>query len=316
MFCATTVTAVFAADPLPSWNDSKSKSAIVHFVEAVTKENGPSFVAPAERIATFDNDGTLWLEQPLYPQVIFALERVDPQHHERKADAPTKAVVTAADLAILSGNANAITKTMMVTDAGITEEEFAKIAKHWLATTKDARFKRPYTQLVYQPMLELLTYLRSNGFKTYIVSGGGIEFMRSFCEQCYGIPPEQIVGSSIKTEYQYRNGKPAIVRLADLDFVDDKDGKPIGIQKFVGRRPIAAFGNSDGDLQMLQWAAGGSGPHFCLFVHHTDAVREYAYDRTSKVGKLDKGLDEAAQQGWTVVDMKNDWKTIFPPETK
>jgi phosphoglycolate phosphatase-like HAD superfamily hydrolase len=315
MFCATTVTAVFAADPLPSWNDSKSKSAIVHFVEAVTKENGPSFVAPAERIATFDNDGTLWLEQPMYPQLLFALQRLNPNYHSPKAGEPVRQIIE-QNLAVLSVGVNDIAKTMMTTDGGATEEEFTKIAKHWLDTTEDARFKRRYTQLIYQPMLELLTYLRSNGFKTYIVSGGGIEFMRTFTEKCYGIPPEQVIGSSVKTKFEYRNGKPVIVRVPELDFNDDKEGKPLGIERIIGRRPLAAFGNSDGDLEMLQWTAGGAGPHFCLYVHHTDAVREYAYDRTSKVGHLDQGLDEAAKQGWTVVDMKNDWKTIFPPDSK
>lgn len=312
---ANTVVAAYAGDPLPSWNPGKTKSAIVKFVEETTKENSPKFVPKAERIATFDNDGTLWLEQPLYVQLLFALDRVKalaPQHPEWKDTEPYKSAIAGDIKNVFAGGDKALSEIMMSTHAGMTVAQYDELVKQWLTTAKDPRFKRTYTQLVYQPMLELLTYLRSKGFQTHIVTGGGIEFVRTFCEKTYGIPPEQVVGSSIKMKYEYRNGNPAIVRLPGIDFIDDAAGKPIGIQKFIGRRPIAAFGNSDGDLEMLQWTDAGRGPHFCLYVHHTDADREYAYDRTSAVGKLDKGLDEAAKHGWTVVDMKNDWKTIFP----
>ncbi len=315
LFYAHTMVVAYAADPLPSWNAGKTKSAIVDFVEETTKESSPKFVPRAERIATFDNDGTLWLEQPLYVQLLFALDRVKalaPQHPEWKDTEPYKSAIAGDIKSVFAGGDKALSEIMMSTHAGMTVEEFAELVKQWLATAKDPRFKRPYTQLVYQPMLELLAYLRSKGFQTHIVTGGGIEFVRAFCEKTYGIPPEQVVGSSIKLKFEYRSGNPAIVRLPGIDFIDDAAGKPIGIQKFIGRRPIAAFGNSDGDLEMLQWTDAGRGPHFCLYVHHTDAEREYAYDRTSTVGKLDKGLDQAAQHGWTVVDMKNDWKTIFP----
>jgi phosphoglycolate phosphatase-like HAD superfamily hydrolase len=303
------------ADPLPSWNDGKSKSAIVHFVEDVTNEKGPSFVPQAERIATFDNDGTLWVEQPMYVQLLFALERVKalaPQHPAWKTTEPFKSTIAGDLKAVMAGGEKALAEIVIATHSGMTPQDFEHIDKQWLATAKNARFKRPYTELTYQPMLELLAYLRSNGFKTYIVTGGGVEFVRAFSEKSYGVPPEQVIGSSAKLKFEYLNGKATIVRLPAIDFIDDKDGKPIGIQKFIGRRPIAAFGNSDGDLQMLQWTSASAGPHFCLFVHHTDAVREYAYDRTSKIGKLDKGLDAAAKNDWTVVDMKNDWKSMFP----
>ena len=315
MLYAGSVGMAYAADPLPSWMDGKTKSAIVHFVEETTKESSPKFVPKAARIATFDNDGTLWLEQPLYVQLLFALDRVKalaPQHPEWKDTEPYKSAIAGDIQALFAGGDEYLSEIMMSTHAGMTTLEFDELVKQWLASAKDARFKRTYTQLVYQPMLELLNYLRSKGFQTHIVTGGGIEFVRAFCEKTYGIPPEQVVGSSIKTKFEYRNGSPAIVRLAAVDFVDDGDGKPVGIEKFIGRRPIAAFGNSDGDLEMLQWTDANPASHFCLYVHHTDADREYAYDRTSKVGKLDKGLDQAAQRGWTVVDMKTDWKTIFP----
>ncbi len=310
-------TSAYAADPLPSWNEGKTKSAIVKFVEEAAKENGANYVAKSERIATFDNDGTLWLEQPLYVQLLFALDRVKalaPQHPEWKDAEPYKSALAGDIKALFAGGDNALSQIMMSTHAGMTTGEFNELVKHWLATSKDSRFKRPYPELVYQPMLELLNYLRSNGFQTHIVTGGGIEFVRAFCEKTYGIPPEQVVGSSIKTKFEYRDGNPAIVRLPQVEFIDDGEGKPVGIEKFIGRRPVAAFGNSDGDLEMLQWTDAGKGSHFCLYVHHTDADREYAYDRTSRVGRLDKGLDEAVKRGWTVVDMKNDWKTVFPPE--
>ncbi|HZF35278.1 MAG TPA: HAD family hydrolase [Candidatus Angelobacter sp.] len=322
LLCATLLVAISvsaraAGDALPSWNDGPAKAAIVDFVARVTTEGGPDFVPAAERIATFDNDGTLWSEQPLYFQFIFMIDRVKalaPEHPEWQTEEPFHSVL-AGDMkgALASGEAGLV-KMGMATHAGMTTDEFDKIVTDWLATARHPTLKRPYTELVYQPMLELLAYLRANGFKTYIVSGGGIEFMRTFSEKVYGVPPEQVIGSSIKTKFEMRDGKPVITRLPEIDFIDDGPGKPVGIQKFIGRRPLAAFGNSDGDLQMLQWTAAGAGPRLVLIVHHTDAEREWAYDRKSSIGKLDKALDEATARGWTVVSMKDDWKTIYPPE--
>jgi len=304
-------------DALPSWNDGPAKAAIVDFIARVTAEGGPDFVPAAERIATFDNDGTLWSEQPFYFQLAFILDRVKalaPQHPEWQAEEPYRSVLANDLKGVLAGGEEALLELAMATHAGMTSEEFDAIVTDWLAAARHPASQRPYTEMVYQPMLELLDYLRTNGFKTYIVSGGGIEFVRAFSERVYGVPPEQVIGSSIKTKFEMRDGKPAIVRLPEIDFIDDKAGKPVGIQKFIGRRPIAAFGNSDGDLQMLQWTAAGDGPRFGLIVHHTDAEREWAYDRKSHIGRLDKALDEAKSRGWTVVSMKDDWKTIYPPE--
>jgi phosphoglycolate phosphatase-like HAD superfamily hydrolase len=311
---AFAATSAFAADPLPSWNDGPAKQSIISFVEKVTKPGSPDFVPVPERIAVFDNDGTLWAEQPLYFQLVFAFDRVKalaPQHPEWKEKEPFKSALAGDVKGALAGGEHALMELMMATHAGMTTEEFETIVQDWLATARHPKTKRPYTEMVYQPMLELLAYLRMNGFKTYIVSGGGIEFMRPWAEKVYGIPPEQVVGSSIKAKFEMREGKPVLRRLAELDFIDDKDGKPVGIHRFIGRRPIAAFGNSDGDLQMLQWTAAGDGSRFCLYVHHTDAEREWAYDRQSSIGRLDKGLDDAAARGWTVVSMKHDWKTVF-----
>jgi phosphoglycolate phosphatase-like HAD superfamily hydrolase len=306
-----------AADPLPSWNDGAAKQAIVEFVEKVIKEGSPDFVPVAERIAVFDNDGTLWAEQPMYFQFLFAMDRVKalaPQHPEWKDKEPFASLLKGDVKGALAGGEKAILEIVMATHAGMTTEEFEKIVADWIATARHPITQRPLTEMVYQPMLELLTYLRANGFKTFIVSGGGIEFMRAFAEQVYGIPPEQVIGSSGKVKFEMRDGKPVLVKLPEINFIDDNVGKPVGINQHIGRRPIAAFGNSDGDLQMLQWTAAGSGPRFCMYVHHTDAEREWAYDRTSHIGQLDKGLDEAAANGWTVVDMKNDWNRIFPFE--
>lgn len=306
-------------DPLPSWSDGTSKQAIMEFVQQVSVPGSADFVPPAERIAVFDNDGTLWSEKPVYFQLLFAIDRVKqmaPQHPEWKNTQPFKAVLDNDMDALADSGKKGLLELVMTTHAGMTTAEFEKIASDWLATARHPRFKRPYTELVYQPMLELLDYLRANGFKTFIVSGGGIEFMRPWTETVYGIPPEQVVGSSIKTELQMRDGEPVLVRLAEISFIDDKEGKPVGINEHIGRRPIAAFGNSDGDLQMLQWTAAGEGKRFMLLVHHTDAEREYAYDRNSHVGKLDKALNEAGKHGWTVVDMKKDWKVIYPFEKK
>ena len=268
-----------------------------------------------QRIATFDNDGTLWIEQPMYVQLAFILDRVKalaPQNPGWKTKQPFKAVLDGDLKALAASGERGLMQLIAVTHAGMTSEEFAKIVSDWLAIARHPRFKRPYTELVYQPMLELLAYLRANGFKTFIVSGGGIEFMRPWTEKIYGIPPEQVVGSSIKTRFQMKDGRPVLFRLPEINFIDDKTGKPIGINQHIGRRPLAAFGNSDGDLEMLQYTTLSGGPRFGLIVHHTDAEREYAYDRKSHFGKLDKALDVAADNKWTVVDMKNDWKRIFP----
>lgn len=309
--------AAAAADALPSWRDGKAKQAIVRFVEEVTEKGGTAFIPPAERFAVFDNDGTLWVEQPMYVQLAFALDRIKalaPAHPEWKDKQPFKAAVAGDLKTVAAGGEHALLELIMATHAGMTTDEFAQTVEDWLSTAKHPRFNRPYTELVYQPMLELLAFLRANGFKIFIVSGGGIEFMRTWTEKIYGIPPEQVIGSSIETKYEVRDGKPVIVRLPEIDFIDDKDGKPVGINKFIGRRPVMAFGNSDGDFQMLEWTTSGTGARFGLIVHHTDAVREYAYDRESSVGRLDKALEEAKVEGWTVVDMKKDWRHIFPFE--
>jgi len=308
-------TTVQAADPLPSWNDGVAKKSILQFVGNVTEKGSPDFVSPADRIAVFDNDGTLWAEQPIYFQALFASDRVKAlasQHPEWKDRQPFKAILENDRKALLASGEKGAMEVIMTSHAGVTTEQFQRIVKEWLATAKHPRFNRPFTDLVYQPILELLAYLREKGFKTYIVSGGGVEFMRPWTEKVYGIPPEHVVGSSIKLKFEMRDGKPVLMRLPEIDFVDDGPGKPVGIQKFIGRRPIAAFGNSDGDHQMLQWTAAGEGPRFMLIVHHTDAEREWAYDRQSPIGRLDKALDEAERRGWTLVDMKNDWKRVFP----
>lgn len=284
------------------------------FVAKVTREGGPDYVAPGERIAVFDNDGTLWAEQPMYFQLAFALDRVRalaPTHPEWRDEQPFKAVLEGDLETVLSGGEHALLELGMATHAGNTTEEFAQAVQEWLATARHPTTGRPYMDMVYQPMLELLDYLRANGFKTYIVSGGGIEFMRVFAEEVYGVPPEQVIGSSIKTRFEVRDGTPVLVRLPELNFVDDKAGKPVAINQHIGRRPLAAFGNSDGDLQMLQWTTAGDGARFALLVHHTDADREWAYDRSSSIGRLDEALDEAQAKGWTVVDMKSDWKRVF-----
>ncbi len=303
-----------AADPLPSWNGGRAKEAIVQFVKELTDRASPKFVAPTERIAVFDNDGTLWVEQPMYVQLAFALDRVKalaPQHPEWQGKPLFKAALANDLQALAASGERGLLELVMATHAGMTTQEFEQIVKDWLATARHPRFKRPYTELVYQPMLELLTYLRANGFKTYIVSGGGIEFMRPWTEKVYGVPPEQVVGSNIKVKYVVKDGKPVLERLPEINFIDDKGGKPVGIHYHIGRRPLAAFGNSDGDLEMLQWTAAGPGARLMLIVHHTDARREFAYDRQSPTGRLNKALDEAGRRGWVVVDMKKDWQRIF-----
>jgi len=300
--------------PLPSWNDSAAKQAIQNFVAAVTREGSSEFVPPAERIATFDNDGTLWVEHPVYTQLAFVLDRVKkvaPLHPEWKNTQPFKAALEGDMKTLAEAGDHGLLELVMATHAGMTAEEFQKIVMDWLATARHPRFERPYTELAYRPMIELLAYLRANGFKTFIVSGGGIEFMRPWTERVYGVPPEQVVGSSIKTKFQMRDGRPELFRLPEVNFIDDNVGKPVGINEYIGRRPIAAFGNSDGDLQMLQWTTMSGGARLGLIVHHTDAEREYAYDRNTSFGRLDKALDAAAVNKWVVVDMKNDWKRIF-----
>jgi hypothetical protein len=302
------------AQPLPSWNGGSAQQAIVKFVADVITQGAPTFVAPSDRVAVFDNDGTLWSEQPLYFQFMFVLDRIKtvaPQHPEWKDREPFKSILAGDTKTALAGGEKAVAEMVAATHSGMTTDEFAAQVTDWLATARHPRFKRPYTDLVFAPMIELLAYLRDNGFKTYIVSGGGIEFMRPWTQKVYGIPPEQVIGSQGKLEFEMRNGKPVLVKLPQIDLVDDKAGKPIGIQKHIGRRPLAAFGNSDGDLQMLQWTTAGPGPRFALIVHHTDAEREWAYDRTSNIGTLDKAWDEAKAKRWTVVDMQRDWKKVF-----
>jgi phosphoglycolate phosphatase-like HAD superfamily hydrolase len=305
-----------AADPLPSWNEGKTKQAVVAFVAKVTTQGSADFVPVAQRIAVFDNDGTLWAEQPMYAQLVFAIDRVKalaPQHPEWKTEEPYASLLKGDVKGALASDERALISILMTTHAGMSTDEFAKIVTDWIATAKHPVSKRLFTDMVYQPMLELLAYLRANGFKTYIVSGGGIDFMRAWTERVYGIPPEQVIGSTIKTAWAWQDGKPVLMRLPDVNFIGDKTGKPVAIQDRIGRRPIAAFGNSDGDLQMLQWTATGSGARLSVVIHHTDAVREWAYDRAASTGQLDQALDEAVAKGWTVVDMKQDWKTIFRP---
>jgi phosphoglycolate phosphatase-like HAD superfamily hydrolase len=303
-------------DPLPSWNEGKPKQAILDFVGRVTREGGPDFVPVEERIATFDNDGTLWAEQPIYFQVAFALDevkRLAPQFPEWKDKEPFRSVIAGDVRALLTAGEKDLLEIMAVSHSGITTEEFTKAVTDWLATARHPTKDRPYTDLVYQPQIELLRYLRANGFKTFIVSGGGVEFMRVFAEKVYGIPPEQVVGSSGVTKFGIgSDGKPVLLKEPEVEFIDDGPGKPVGINRFIGRRPIFAFGNADGDLQMLQWTAAGGGPRFMAIVHHTDAEREWAYDRQSHIGRLDKALDEATARGWTIVDMKRDWNAVFP----
>ena len=301
-------------DPLPSWNDGPTRSAIVGFVEKVTRKGSPDFVPPAERIATFDNDGTLWAEKPFYFQGLFALDRIKvlaPQHPEWQTQEPFASVLKGDLPKALAGGEKSIVELVMATHAGMSTAEFEQIVRDWIATARHPTTKMLFTEMAYQPMVELLAFLRANGFKTFIVSGGGVEFMRPWTERVYGVPPEQVIGSSIKTAFQMKDGKPVLMRLPQVNFIDDKAGKPVGINEGIGRRPVAAFGNSDGDLEMLQWTAAGPGARFCLVVHHTDAKREWAYDRDSDVGRLDKALDAAKANGWTVVDMKNDWKRIY-----
>jgi phosphoserine phosphatase len=303
-------------DPLPSWNDGPTKKSILDFVARVTRARGVDYVAPEERVATFDNDGTLWSEQPYYFQIAFALDRVKamaPQHPEWQQKDPFKSVLAGDLKGAFAGGLSGLAEIAMATHSGMTVDEFEVLAREWLATTRHPKTNKLFTEMVFQPMVELLAYLRANGFKTFIVSGGGVEFMRTFAEVTYGVPPEQVIGSSGKLKFEMRDGKPVLTKLPVLELFDDNVEKPAAIQKHIGRRPIAAFGNSDGDLAMLQWTTAGKGARFALIVRHTDAVREWQYDRNA-TGQLDKALDEANTKGWTVVDMKNDWRRIFPFE--
>ena len=318
-FAGATTPALADKDPLPSWNDGPAKTSIMEFVRVVTTDGYAAFVPPEERIAVFDNDGTLWSEQPMYFQRQFAIDRVKTlagDHPEWKTEQPFQAVLENDMDALDRSGLTGLMQLIMTSHAGMTTTQFEQIVRGWLSTALHPKFERPYTDLVFQPMLELLQYLRDNGFKTYVVSGGGIDFMRVWVESVYGVPRDQVIGSSIKTALEMRKGVPLLVRLPELDFVNDGANKPIAIHKFVGRRPILAFGNSDGDLPMLQWTAAGEGERLAGLVHHTDETREWAYDRESATGHLDEALDEATNRGWTVVDMKRDWKVIYPFQMK
>lgn len=312
---AISFSAAAQTDPLPSWNDGANKQAIIAFVEAVTTQGGADFIARGDRIATFDNDGTLWVEHPIYTQLAFAFDRVKalaPQHPEWKSTQPFQAVLEGDMEALGKSGMKGLMEIVGATHAGMSTAEFEKIVSDWIVTAKHPKFEKLYTGLVYQPMLELMDYLRANGFKTYIVSGGGIEFMRPWTEKIYGIPPEQVVGSSIVVEYKVVDGVPSLMRSPKIAFIDDKEGKPVGILTHIGKRPIAAFGNSDGDYQMLQYTTAGPGKRLGMIIHHDDADREYAYDRKTHVGTLDKAMDDASKEGWHLISMKNDWKRIFP----
>ncbi|CAM3866573.1 HAD family hydrolase [Rahnella bruchi] len=316
LFISLACQQVFAATVLPSWNDSATKTKITDFVQKVTLEGGADYVKPEERIAVFDNDGTLWTEQPAYVQLVYLMDRIRvlaPQHPEWKNQQPFKGILENDMKAVAATGDQGLMAIEHAADAGLTTEAFKKNVSAWLETARDPRFKRPYTELVFQPMLELLSYLRENGFKTYIVSGGGTDFMRPWAEKTYGIPPEQVIGSTDKVKFEIdKNGHAQLIKQGVINFIDDAENKPVAINRYIGRMPLMAFGNSDGDLPMLQYVASGTGPHLVLYVHHDDAAREYAYDRQSSFGRLDKGLDEAAKKGWPVVSMKTDWKTIFP----
>lgn len=319
MLAASSAIAATPPDPLPSWNEGTSKQAIVKFVTETTRQGSPQFINEAERIAVFDNDGTLWTEQPAYFQALFVFDRIKalaPKHPEWKDKQPYKGVIEGDMKAVAAAGEKGLLQMLAATHTGMTTAEFEKVVSDWIATARHPKTKRPYNEMIFQPMLEVLTYLRANGFKTYIVSGGGVEFMRPWASKAYGIPPEQIIGSALKTKYEIRDGKPVLVKLAEIDFIDDKEGKPANINKIIGRVPVLAFGNSDGDKQMLEWTAAGPGARFMGLVHHTDAAREYAYDRTSHFGQLDKAWDEAVKKGWTVVDMKKEWKVVYPWEKK
>lgn len=311
----SSVTASQSQDPLPSWNDGPNKQAIIEFVTKTTDQNQATFIPPTRRIATFDNDGTLWSEQPLYFQAIYIFDRIRelaPEHPEWQQKEPYASVLNGDSKSALAGGKQALLEMLMGTHAAVTASEFSESVADWLASARHPDSGKPYTAMVYKPMLELLDYLRDNDFKVFIVSGGGIDFLRVFAEEVYGVPPEQVVGSSLKAKYEIRNGLPVIVKQAEVDFIDDKAGKPVGIHRYIGRRPILAVGNSDGDFEMLEWTSAGEGPSLAMIVHHDDAEREWAYDRESHIGRLVRGLDEGPQRGWKIISMKNDWNLIYP----
>ena len=311
----SSATASQPQNPLPSWNDGPNKQAIIEFVTKTTDQNQASFIPPTRRIATFDNDGTLWSEQPLYFQAIYIFDRIRelaPEHPEWQQKEPYASVLKGDSKSALAGGKQALLEMVMGTHAGVTASEFSESVADWLASARHSGSGKPYTAMVYKPMLELLDYLRDNDFKVFIVSGGGIDFLRVFAEEVYGIPPEQVVGSSLKAKYEIRNGFPVIVKQAEVDFIDDKAGKPVGIHRYIGRRPVLAVGNSDGDFEMLEWTSAGEGPSLAMIVHHDDAKREWAYDRESHIGRLVRGLDEGPQRGWKIISMKNDWNLIYP----
>lgn len=311
----SSVTASQSQNPLPSWNDGPNKQAIIEFVTKTTDQNQASFIPPTRRIATFDNDGTLWSEQPLYFQAIYIFDRIRelaPERPELQQKEPYASVLNGDSKSALAGGKQALLEMLMGTHAAVTASEFSESVADWLASARHPDSGKPYTAMVYKPMLELLDYLRDNDFKVFIVSGGGIDFLRVFAEEVYGVPPEQVVGSSLKAKYEIRNGLPVIVKQAEVDFIDDKAGKPVGIHRYIGRRPILAVGNSDGDFEMLEWTSAGEGPSLAMIVHHDDAEREWAYDRESHIGRLVRGLDEGPQRGWKIISMKNDWNLIYP----
>ncbi|MFK5921756.1 MAG: HAD family hydrolase [Verrucomicrobiota bacterium] len=316
---SSALSSLLHADPLPSWNEGSNKQAIISFVERTTQADSPDYVLPAKRIATFDNDGCLWSEQPIYFQLIFIIDQIKmlaPQHPEWKTTEPFASILKNDTKKALTGGKKALMELAMATHANVTTEDFDQSVRKWLATAHHPKTGRPYNQMVFQPMLELLAYLRANDFKTFIVTGGGIDFVRVFAEETYGIPPEQVVGSSIKAAYEIRDGNPTLVKLPKLNFIDDKEGKPVGIYQHIGRRPIFAAGNSDGDFQMLEYTTTGKGARFGLLVHHDDAKREWAYDRDSHIGQLKRGLEQAKKRKWNIISMKNDWNRIYPTNKK
>ena len=304
---------------LPSWNDGEAKRAIVDFIKSATVKGSPGFVKKEDRIAVFDNDGTLWTEQPLYFQFFFVIDRVKalaPQHPEWQTKEPFKSVLAGDMKKALASGEKGLGEMMMTTHAGTTDEEFYRVVRNWVDTAKHPFSHRRFTEMVFQPMLELMQYLRAAGFQVFIVSGGGVDFMRPWTEAVYNVPPQQVIGSSLKVKYEVINDTPRILRLPEVNFVDDKAGKPAGIHQYIGKRPVFTAGNSDGDYEMLQWTATGAGPRMGIIVHHTDSLREWSYDRASPIGKLEKGLDDAAKYKWTIVDMKRDWKVIYPYDRK
>jgi len=304
-------------DPLPSWKVGNSRDSIIEFVDVVTDISNANYVPVDERIAVFDNDGTLWSEQPLYFQFYYALSQIEkaaPAHPEWSDQEPYKTALAGNRDDILSLGTKGLVEIILATHSGMTNTEFRQSVQAWIAMAEHPTTQRAYSQMVFQPMLELMDYLRANGFQVYIVSGGGVEFMRAFAEGVYGVPPENTIGSNLGIQLEATEDGLVLRRVAEVSFVNDKAGKPVGIQRAIGRRPIFAFGNSDGDLQMLQWTVAGDGPSFAGIVHHTDADREWAYDRESRLGRLDKALDEGMERGWTIVDMRSEWSRIYPPE--